>query len=118
MKKLLVLILLIPSIVIAQSAIEPTYKTLSTVAFGSVTASYTAFLSNSVALFDLDILNLTDQPITCSFDSGTTDHVVIPAYSSYSPKLGRSEAYLDNPVQCKRTSSAPTVGSVYISGAY
>lgn len=119
MKKILLSILfLIPSILQAQSAIEPTFKTLAAVAFGSVTASHTAFLSNTAALIHLDILNLTDQPITCSFDSGTTDHVVIPAYSSYSPNLGKHEAYIDSSVHCKRTSAAPTVGSVYITGAY
>lgn len=102
----------------AQTDIEPTFKALGTVAFGSVTASFTSFFANTAALFDLDIVNLTNADITCSFDSGTTSHVVIPAYSSYSPELGRGKAYLDNPVYCKYTTAAPTVGNVYFTGEY
>lgn len=122
MKRLIVILALCfaPIVAQAQAALEPTFKTLTTVAFGSVGAAYTAFLTNTAPLIDIDILNVTDQPITCAFDTASpaADHVVVPAYSSYSPPLDRRTFYIAKSVYCKRTSSAPTVGSVYITASF
>jgi hypothetical protein len=93
---------------------------LATVAFGSVTASHTSFLANASALpfTEVDVLNLTDQPITCSYNGGVTDHFVVPAYSSYNPTLGEMQVHHATTIFCKRTSAAPTVGNVYVSAGY
>lgn len=92
-------------------------STLAAVAFGSVTGAYTAFLTNTNPIRDLDVLNQTDAAITCSYNA-STDHFVVPAYSSYSPDLGEIEMHSGSTISCKRTSGAPTVGSVYISAGY
>lgn len=93
---------------------------MATVAFGSVTASHTSFLANAstLAFQDIDILNLTDAQITCSYDGGTTDHFTVPAYSGYDPELGDLALHHSSTIFCKRTSAAPTVGAVYISAGY
>lgn len=93
---------------------------LATVAYGSVTSSFTSFLANSskYALLDLDILNLTDANITCSYDAGSTSHFVVAAQSSYSPKLGDIGRHHTSSIYCKYTTAAPTTGNVYLWAGY
>lgn len=118
MKKLLALLLLVPNLAFGQGWGEGTFP-FSTTAFGSVTASYTTFLANTKSLVDLDIYNGTDASITCTNDTATAgEGWVIPSYSAYSPKLASATRYLNGNISCKRTSGAPTVGSVEISGTY
>lgn len=126
-KTFLLLTLLITSVAEAQVISSNTLTTkerqdvaLATIAFGSVAAGHTSFLANASALpfTEIDVLNLTDQPITCSYNGGTTDHFVVPAYSSYNPTLGEMQAHRATAIFCKRTSAAPTVGSVYVSAGY
>lgn len=129
MKKILLALLLIPSAAFAGtgSYVEAEHETLATIAFGSVTASYTVFLANATPhrWYELDIYNGTDAPITCSYNPGSpaavgtaVDHFIIPAYSGYAPHLGKAERVIIVPIWCKRTSAAPTVGAVYLSASY
>lgn len=105
-----------PLSAVAQTLVPPVYVAAS-VAFGSVTGSYTQFLAGGKPLVDIDILNDSNQTIRCSFDAGTTG-VEIPAYSSYSPDLGVTKKYITNAVQCKHEGVAPTAGTVEIFGWY
>ena len=114
MKKLLLASLLLASEVLAQSYSTPTYYA-ATVAFGSVTASYTQFIAGGRSYVKLDVLNNTDKDIYCSLDLGTSGFLV-PAYSSYDPDLGENRRYANNAVQCKHAGVAPTVGNVEIFG--
>jgi hypothetical protein len=98
-----------------QSPNQPIYVSAS-VAFGSVTASYTQFLAGGKPLVDVDILNNTDKDIFCTWDD--TNPVEIPAYSSYRPNLGESRKYIQTALKCKHAGVAPTVGSVDIFGYY
>jgi len=98
-----------------QGMTSPTYVSAS-VAFGSVTASYTQFLVGGKALVDIDVLNNTDKDIFCTWDD--TNGVEVPAYSSYRPNLGESKKYIYTALKCKHAGVAPTVGSVDIFGYY
>lgn len=98
-----------------QSPNQPIYVSAS-VAFGSVTASYTQFLASGKPLVDIDILNNTDKDIFCTWDD--TNPVEIPAYSSYRPNLGESRKYIQTALKCKHAGVAPTVGTVDIFGYY
>lgn len=98
-----------------QSPNQPIYVSAS-VAFGSVTASYTQFLASGKPLVDVDIFNNTNQSIDCTFDG--TNGVVIPAISSYRPNLGESKKYIITAVQCKHSGTVPTSGNVSIFGYY
>lgn len=102
----------------AQTLTQYEPMTENTVAFGSVTASYTTFLTVTQPLVDMDIYNGTNQSITCRLGSGASDHIDVPAYSSWSPSLAAAKKYNQLNVLCKQTSVAPTVGSVTVSGAY
>jgi hypothetical protein len=103
------------SIAHGQSPTAPIYVSAS-VAFGSVTASYTSFLAGGKPLVDIDVLNNTDKDIFCTWDD--TNGVEIPAYSSYRPNLGESKKYIYTALQCKHAGVAPTVGTVDIFGYY
>lgn len=129
MKRILLSLLLLPSFAWAGTGafVEAEDETMATIAFGSVTASYTVFLANATPnrWYEVDIYNGTDQPITCSYNPGSppaagtaVDHFIVPAYSSYDPFLGKAERVIIVPIWCKRTSSAPTVGSVYLSASH
>lgn len=114
-----ILALLIPFVIsasaFAQGLTQPTYVSAS-VAFGSVTASYTQFLAGGKPLADIDILNNTDKDIVCSWDD--TNGVDIPAYSSFRPNFAESKKYVQTALKCKHAGVAPTVGSVDIFGYY
>ena len=114
MKKLLVASLLVATEVLAQSYSTPTYYS-ATVAFGSVTASYTQFIAGGRSYIELDVLNNTDKDIRCSFDDGVSDFLV-PAYSSFDPDLGENRRYANSALKCKHAGVAPTVGNVEIFG--
>jgi hypothetical protein len=114
MKKLLLASLLLTTEVLAQSYSTPTYYSAS-VAFGSVTASFTQFIAGGRSYVKLDVLNNTDKGIRCSFDAGTT-YFVIPAYSSFDPDLGENRRYANSALQCRHDGVAPTAGNVEIFG--
>jgi hypothetical protein len=85
-----------------------------------VGAAYAAFLANESGLtyLDIDVLNMTDADITCSYDGGSTDHFVVPAYSSYEIPLAKIRLHHASTIYCKRRSGAPTVGNVYLAAGY
>lgn len=91
------------------------------VAFGSVTANYTAL---GTALNDygriITIVNSTDAEIYISID-GVTNHLRLPGNSFKlidltTNRIGQEEFFLANRTQffVKRVSGAPTTGSVWI----
>lgn len=114
MKKLLILAALFATNAVAQSYSTPTYYS-ATVAFGSVTASYTQFIAGGRSYVKLDVLNNTDKDIRCRLDTSSAEFLV-PAYSSYDPDLGENRRYANGAVQCKHAGVAPTVGNVEIFG--
>lgn len=129
MKRILLALLLIPSIAFAGtgSYVEAKHETMATIAFGSVGAAYTAFMANATPhrWYEVDIYNGTDAPITCSYNNGSpatagtaVDNFIVPAGTSYDPFLGKAERVIIVPIWCKRTSAAPTSGAVYISASY
>jgi hypothetical protein len=89
----------------------------ATVAFGSVTASYTNFLTGGLNWTFLDILNNTDKDVRCTMNAGTNSFL-IPAYSSFSPKLGEVRQFETRTIQCKHDGVAPTVGNVELYAQY
>lgn len=114
MKKLLILAALFATNAVAQSYSTPTYYS-ATVAFGSVTASYTQFIAGGRSYVKLDVLNNTDKDIRCRLDTSSAEFLV-PAYSSYDPDLGENRRYANGAVQCKHAGVAPTVCNVEIFG--
>lgn len=124
MKKLFLFFSLLVFPLIAQAQTQATNQrrntTLTTIAFGSVAADHSAFLTNASGLtfLDIDMLNWTDAEITCSYDAGVTDNFVVPAYSSYEIPLAKIKLHHATAIWCKRSSGAPTVGSVRISAGY
>ena len=111
---LLLASLFVVSTAAAQSYSTPTYYS-ATVAFGSVTASYTQFIAGGRSYVKVDVLNNTNQDIRCRLDT-TTAEFLVPAYSSYDPDLGENRRYANGAVQCKHAGVAPTVGNVEIFG--
>lgn len=110
MKKILFGLLLCSLNVQAQGLNEPGYSS-ATVAFGSVTSSYTTFLTNGKSWVSLNILNTGDAAIRCTLDGGTTSFL-IPALSSFSPELGTVRKYENSNLQCKYNAGALTSGGV------
>jgi hypothetical protein len=111
---LLLASLFVGSSALAQSYSTPTYYS-ATVAFGSVTASYTEFIAGGRSYIKVDVLNNTNQDIRCRLDT-TAAEFLVPAYSSYDPDLGENRRYANGAVQCKHAGVAPTVGNVEIFG--
>lgn len=115
--KLLSLLVLLASPVVAQVTTGQPLQSSATVAFGSVTSSYTNFLTGGVNWTFLDILNNTDKDVRCTMNAGTNSFL-IPAYSSFSPKLGEIRQFETRTVQCKHNGVAPTVGNVELYAQY
>ena len=119
MNKLLLalIIALLPALAGAQSFREAQYKTLATVAAGSVTASYATALSNTKPLRMLDVVNTADCLILISFDA-STNHFIVPAQTSLTLGWNDFALYEKDNVSIKYSGSACTTGSVYFSGVY
>jgi hypothetical protein len=90
-----------------------------TTAFGSIVVGYSSIFTNTdkVAIKDLDILNVTNADITCSYNA-SDQHFEVPAYSSYSPDLGVMRKHESATISCKYRTGAPTVGNVHVSVGY
>lgn len=117
MKKLLLLACLLwTTSAFAQAIGTAKYTTMATVAYGSVTASYTAFLTSVKPLKQVDILNTTNCDVTISFDASTA-HYFVPKYSSLVLNFRQLEVEERHSVSGKSAGSC-TVGSVYVSGIY
>lgn len=87
-------------------------------AFGSVTASYVQVLAGGVQFRLIDILNVTDKDVLCSWDDGTTS-ILVPAYSSYDADLRIASVFVGaTALKCKHTGVAPTVGTIEAFGIY
>lgn len=112
MKKFLASLLLFVGVAEAQDFTQPRFSS-ATVAFGSVTGSFTDFLTNGQAWVSVDILNTGNNAIRCTFDAGTTSFLV-PASSSYSPDFGMFRKYESSTLQCRHDGVALTSGGVSI----
>ena len=92
---------------------EASYDALTTKAYGFFTASHQAIgLIDSGSAREVTIWNDTDANMIGSWDSGTTDHFIVPARSEKTVSwaaLGEAES---TDLQMKYA-SAPTTGSVY-----
>ena len=122
MKKLFLILILLAGLVStgeAQTTNQRRNVPMVTKAFGAITNGFTAFLTNSsgVSYTDIDLINLTDATITCTYDTAT-DHFPMPAYSTYEIPLAKINAHHAGTIYCKYTSAAPTTGSFYISAGY
>lgn len=115
--KISALLVLLAGPATAQVTTGQPAQSSATVAFGSVTGDYTNFLTGGVNWTFLDILNNTDKDIRCTMNAGTNSFL-IPAYSSFSPKLGEIRQFETRTIQCKHNGVAPTVGNVELYAQY
>jgi len=101
------------------------FDPVRTVAFSSITASYTALGSKFThAMRLLHFINTTDQEVMISFN-GTDDNIPVPASSfalyDITANEDTSEAIRDQSntqIYVKYTSDAPTEGNVYLVTMY
>jgi hypothetical protein len=94
----------------------PANYTAATVAFGSVTGSYTQFLAGGKALVHLEIYNGTNQGVYCSWDD--TNGIFIPTTVRISLGVGSADKYIQTATKCKHAGVAPTSGNVELFGYY
>lgn len=99
------------------STSDAAWKTLGEVAFGSITASYTTALTNGNPLLFIDIYNGTNAAIYLSFDA-TNNHLYVPSLTTLGISLAEMQMHETSNVSVKHAGSAPTSGSLYISGVY
>lgn len=103
------------------------FDALRTVAFGSITGSYTALGTPTTKNMRLvKIVNTTDADMLVSFD-GTTDNDIIPAggfalydFATNAPATASSSWFvlaIATQIYVKY-STAPTLGAVWVVGIY
>lgn len=90
----------------------------TSVAFGSVGATYAEIVDVTQRAKVLIIQNTLNDSVTISFDGGTTDHLVLAAGTSVTIDLIANGLSHTGSVHQKRTSGAPTSGSLIFSYAY
>jgi hypothetical protein len=92
------------------------YSASGSIAFGSLTNSYTTVITTTAISRIIYIFNSLDQPILVSLD-GTADSFSLSPGDECSVDLGASGLKLptSSTIKAKYTGSAPTVGSVRVS---
>lgn len=90
----------------------------TSVAFGDVGAAYAEIVDVTQRAKLLVIQNTLNASVTISFDAGTTDHLILAAGNSVTIDLQANNMTHTGSVHQKRTSGAPTAGTLIFSYAY
>lgn len=87
------------------------------IAFGSITSSYTTLLSNLTGCAILSLWNTTDQDIFVTWDNGLYDAVLLPPGGFQQLNFGANGLILNSisSIKAKYASVAPTTGAIYAS---
>lgn len=84
----------------------------TSVAFGSVGATYAEIVDVTQRARIVVIQNTLNANVTLSFDGGTTDHLILQSGTSVTLDLAASGMTHTGSVQQKYTSGAPTSGAL------
>lgn len=83
------------------------------VLFSSITGSYTQISNPEDDLLLVHCINTLDQPVNLSFDGGTTDHFLLPAFVGWTFDFRSNDIqYGRLDLQIKHLGTAPTFGRI------
>lgn len=106
----------------------PTYPVYSnkffgesgSLAFGSISGAYATIYTTGQQIAVIVVVNGTNVPLVFSFDSGSTDWIMVPAGQTFTLPAIQNGGYVDGlvDIQVKDLGSAAASGSAWYFGYY